>query len=133
MLTEQGLPLLAQHGFTEVAEAGRPTVVDVCSILFAIDQVSEFNDRREAFRSDDGWRELLQDWGGRFDRAGFDGMMEYRVELYSAPAGPGKAQPTRKSATGAPTTPPTAWAAGSCGTSCRTATATSGVPATEAA
>ena len=95
LLREHGLVLLAQHGFGAVTELGRPMVTDVCSILFAIGQVSELTDRREALRSDNAWRQLLQDWGERFDRAGFDGMMEYRIELYSAPAGPGTTQPTR--------------------------------------
>ena len=94
LLQENGLPLLAQHGFTAASGAGRPTVPDVCATLFAIDEVSEFADRREALRSDDSWRHLLQEWGSRFDRAGSDGMMEYRVELYCAPAGAGKTQPT---------------------------------------
>ena len=95
-LREQGLPLLAQHGFTAVAETGRPTVDDVFATLFTFDRVAELTERREALRSDESWRQLLQDWGGHFGRAGSDGMMEYRLELYSTPAGPGKTQPTRK-------------------------------------
>ena len=94
IVRERGLPLLAKHGFAAVEEAGRTTVPDVCASLFAVDKVSELADQREALPSDESWRQLLQELGNRFGRAGSDSMVEYRVELYSALAGPGKPQPT---------------------------------------
>ncbi len=99
LFRHNAIPLLSEHGLIEHLEPGRPAKEGVFAHLFEVPSPTELVPGREALLKDESWRQLLQEWGAAFDRAGPDGMMEHRLELYSAPAGAGHTQLTRRSGT----------------------------------
>ena len=93
----RGAALLAATGMRPLQEASRETAGGFVTRLFAVASAAVLNAGRDALAANETWRELLQEWGARFGDAGPDGMLRHRLELYSAPAGPGTRTPVRES------------------------------------
>ena len=99
LFREQAIPALARHGLVEHEAGERRTVAGLFCYLFEVEQPAALVAIREALLKDESWRLLMQEWGAAFKRAGPDGMLEHRLELYSATLGPGHPQATRRSGT----------------------------------
>ena len=99
LFREHALPILRRHGLAECAEGGRRTAAGLLCGLFEAEGPGALVPTRESLLVDESWRQLMQEWGAAFERAGPDGMLEHRLELYSAATGPGHSQATRRSGT----------------------------------
>ncbi len=90
---QQLLPILKDHGLKPSAARSRVTAPGVVGRLFELQTAAEITTRREAFEDDPAWAVALADLDVTF---GADSPLQYRLEPYQVPAGPGVRTPSKR-------------------------------------
>ena len=87
---EKVLPVLETHGLTESSERGRPTPDTVFDRLLEAVTPADVLRLREALERDPAWHAVLEDLERAFGAVKPGRLYERHLELYAAPAGPGR-------------------------------------------
>ena len=90
LYVEDAAPILRRHGFRESVRPGRPTVEAVFSRLLEVESPTAFVAGRGALLEDEEWQALQERLSKLVGPGGGAGPPRAELELYSAPAGPGR-------------------------------------------